>query len=210
MPTRSPSRYYGGTSHAMDDFFNQQLERFFGMNPYGGSLRASQNQSSPNSSLPAVNVRENDGDFEIQVAAPGMQRDAFRVDVEDDVLTISAETKSESQSGDDQSGFHRREFSYSSFERRFQLPTNVKDDQISATYEDGILKLRLPKMSEEESGPKRRTIEIGSSAPSNSDGANANSNSGTNASSGAQSNEPELATADQASNGTQSGSTNQQ
>ena len=195
MNNRSLSRYYGGASNPLDDFFNQQLERFFGMNPYGGSLRASQqHNSAKSSSLPAVNVRENDGDFEIQVAAPGMQRDAFQVNVEEDVLTISAETESETQSGGEESGFHRREFSYSSFERRFQLPPNVKDDEISASYEDGILKLTLPKMSTEESGPKRRTIEIGA-------GKSSGNGSDTNVEVDTKSEEPELATADQNTKG---------
>ena len=161
MANQSLSRYNGGMSNSMDDFFNQQLERFFGMNPFGGSMRSSQDNGRRNSSLPAVNVRENEGDFEIEVAAPGMQKDNFKINIEDDVLSISASSKSESSDENQEQGYHRREFSYSSFERRFQLPPNVRDEEISASYEDGILKLKLPKLSEEEAQPKKRQIEIG-------------------------------------------------
>ena len=161
MANRSLSRYNGGLSSPMDDFFNQQLERFFGMNPSGGALRSRQDQRNGGSSLPAVNVRETDSAFEIEVAAPGLQKDAFNVHVEDGVLCISAKSESETETEDQGSGYHRREFSYSSFERRFQLPDTVEDEQIAASYDDGILKLTLPKVPAEEQQPKKRTIEIG-------------------------------------------------
>ena len=158
------SPYYGGASTQMDDFFNQQLERFFGVNPFGGRMSSGGNgTSSSSSSLPAVNVREADGNFEIEVAAPGMSKDAFSVDVEDGVLAIKAESKSETTEGDENrdDGYHRREFSYTSFERRFHLPDNVNEEDIQASYEDGILKLKLPKLEPEEQKPQKRTIEIG-------------------------------------------------
>ena len=161
MANRSLSRYNGGMSSPMDDFFNQQLERFFGMNPFGGMMRSNQDNGTRGSSLPAVNVAETDEGFEVHVAAPGMPKDSFNVDVEDNVLTISAESKQENDDNDEDSGYHRREFSYSSFQRRFSLPDNVDDEQIQASYEDGILKIKLPKVEVEEEQPKKRTIEIG-------------------------------------------------
>lgn len=159
--------YRGGGMSTMDDFFNQQLERFFGINPYGGGLSSRSGGSGQrSSSLPAVNIQETADAFDIQVAAPGMKKDDFDIDVTDGTLTISAETKSESEDkseGDDEKGggYHRREFSYSSFQRRFQLPDNVREEDIKASYEDGILKLELPKLEPEEQAPKSRRIEIG-------------------------------------------------
>ena len=174
MANRSLGRYTGGyyPSSSMDDFFNQSLERFFGMNPFGGSMRgSSQDNGNRGSSLPAVNISESDGGFTVEVAAPGMSKENFNVDVQDSVLTISAERSASSENGGDASdrgdstgksdGYHRREFSYSSFQRQFSLPDNVNDEEIKASYEDGILRLEIPKVSEEEQKPKRRTIEIG-------------------------------------------------
>ena len=153
MARYSISPYTGISPSVMDDFFNQSLERFFG-GTSNGSRRGQLTQ-------PAVNVTESDEAYAVHVAAPGMSKDAFAVNVEDNVLRISAEAKSESNEGDEDAGYHRREFSYSSFERRFSLPDNVDDDAIQASYEDGILKLTIPKLSPEEQQPRSRRIEIG-------------------------------------------------
>ena len=146
--------YSGMSPSIMDDFFNQSLERFFGHAP------AKANGSDGQTTLPAVNVVEQDERFEVHVAAPGMQRDDFSVDVEDGILRISAETTSESSNGSDDAGYHRREFSYSSFERRFSLPDNVDEDGIQASYTDGILRLELPKVEPEAPEARTRRIEI--------------------------------------------------
>ena len=175
MANRSLGRYTGGyyPASSMDDFFNQSLERFFGMNPFGGSMRgSSQDNGSRGSSLPAVNISESEEGFTVEVAAPGMSKENFNVDIHDSVLTISAERSTGSDDdtaeGKDQAdrngrsnGYHRREFSYSSFQRQFSLPDNVKDEEIKASYEDGILRLQIPKVPAEEQKPQRRTIEIG-------------------------------------------------
>lgn len=155
MARYSISPYTGMSPSIMDDFFNQSLERFFGQSP------GRRNDSSTQTTLPAVNVSETDENYEVHVAAPGMQRDDFNIDVEDDVLRISAETKSESSEGDEDTGYHRREFSYSSFERRFSLPDNVDDDGIKASYVDGILKVEIPKLTPDQQESRKRRIEIG-------------------------------------------------
>lgn len=95
------------------------------------------------SGYPAVNVAEKDNEYCIDLAVPGYKKEDFKIKVNNDMLTISAEAKTESK--EEKKEYTRKEYSYSSFSRSFQLPDNVKDDQISAKYEDGMLKLSLPK-----------------------------------------------------------------
>ncbi|HLX91375.1 MAG TPA: Hsp20/alpha crystallin family protein [Puia sp.] len=112
------------------------------------------------SKLPAVNISEDDKNFYIDVVAPGFKKDDFTINVDDDMLTISAETKMESEEKDNNNKqYNRREYSYNSFTRSFQLPDNVKDTNIEAKYADGILKLNLLK-SEQKAKPKKQ-IAIG-------------------------------------------------
>jgi HSP20 family protein len=94
-------------------------------------------------SLPAVNVSENDKNFMVDVVAPGFKKDDFKISVDEDMLTISAEAKKEST--DEGVEYNRREYSYSSFTRSFCLPDNAKGDNIEANYSDGVLKLTIPK-----------------------------------------------------------------
>jgi HSP20 family protein len=107
--------------------------------------------------FPAVNISENDKNYSVEVVAPGFKKEDFRIRVEDDMLTISAETKMEKANGNDKE-YTRREYSYSSFTRSFHLPENVKDDKISASYLDGILKLELPKSKEQVKATKEIPI----------------------------------------------------
>jgi len=95
--------------------------------------------------LPAVNISEDEKSYTVDVVAPGMKKDNFKVNVEDDVLTISAEAKHENTEKDESRQYSRREYSHSSFTRSFRLPDNAKVDNISASYEDGVLKLTIPK-----------------------------------------------------------------
>jgi HSP20 family protein len=92
-------------------------------------------------SVPAVNITEIDKQYNVSVAAPGMKKDDFKIDLEGDILTISAE-KEESK---EDKKYNRREYNYSSFSRSFTLPEEVKRDKIEAKYEDGVLNLVLPK-----------------------------------------------------------------
>jgi HSP20 family protein len=109
--------------------------------------------------LPAVNVSEDEKNYHIDMVAPGFKKEDFKINVNDDVLTISAETKSESENKNDNRQYSRREYSYSSFTRSFTLPDNAKDDAITANYTDGILKLMIPKTEEQTKATKE--IKIG-------------------------------------------------
>lgn len=106
---------------------------------------------------PAVNVRETEKSWLLDVAAPGLAKDDFKLDLENGLLTISAEQR---QSAEDQTdNYTRREFHFASFKRSFQLPEGVKEDQIKANYADGILTIDLPK-DDAKATPNGRTIEI--------------------------------------------------
>ncbi len=94
--------------------------------------------------VPAVNVKEDKEAFLIEVAAPGMKKEDFKLEIENGVLTISAVAEERKEEKTEE--FRRQEFSYHNFRRSFWLPENVDGDQIMANYENGLLKLRLPKM----------------------------------------------------------------
>ncbi len=111
-----------------------------------------------NTATPAVNIKENEGNFELELAIPGFKKEDFNIELDNDVLTISSEVKKESETNDE--NYTRREFSFSSFRRSFTLPETVDNGKINANYEDGILKLTLPKREEALPKPKR-LIEIG-------------------------------------------------
>jgi HSP20 family protein len=104
-------------------------------------------------SLPDVNIIENGKDFKIELAAPGLERKDFKVEVDNGVLTISAEKKEEKK--EENENYKRREFSYNSFSRSFTLPENSLTDKIDAKYENGILRLTLPKKEVVVSKPKK-------------------------------------------------------
>lgn len=108
-------------------------------------------------SLPAVNVTETDSTYELEVAAPGRSKKDFTITAEDGVLTIASEKREEKENKD--KNYTRREFSYSSFSRSFALPDNVKEDDIKANYDDGILKLHISKKSISQPKP-RKAIEV--------------------------------------------------
>ncbi|KRT15215.1 heat-shock protein [Pedobacter ginsenosidimutans] len=108
------------------------------------------------SSVPAVNISESADHYHIELAAPGLKKDDFRVSVERDMLTISTETKNENLS--EGRTYNRKEYSYSAFTRSFTLPESADVEKISASYNDGILKLELPK--KEEARAVARQIEI--------------------------------------------------
>ena len=132
-----------------DDFFSREL---FNWN---------NNNFSPDSNtLPAVNIAETDDDFEVEVAAPGMQKKDFNVTLDGNVLTISG-TRQNSKSGtNDQDRYTRREFNYQSFQRSFELSKDVVDEtKIKARYENGLLLLTIPK-KEEARKKAPRLIEI--------------------------------------------------
>src|SRR5450759_4527136 len=108
-------------------------------------------------SMPAVNIRENDKNYVLDLAIPGIDKKDLKIDINEDVLTISSETKNESEESSD--GYKRKEFSYSTFCISFYVPENVTREKIEANYKDGILSVALPKMEEEKSKINRK-IEI--------------------------------------------------
>lgn len=95
-------------------------------------------------SVPAVNIKETDTAFELEMAVPGIDKKDFKIELEQDTLIISAQHETEEKSEDGK--YSRKEFSYQSFKRAFHLPeSSVNDDEISANYKDGILHISVPK-----------------------------------------------------------------
>lgn len=117
-----------GFRSPLDDFWNS--EKLFSNEMF-------------NYSFPAVNIRENETDFEIELASPGFEKKDFKVHAENGILNIKAEKKKESE--EKEKAYTRKEFSYESFERRFSIPVNTSDEKVSATYENGILKIKIEK-----------------------------------------------------------------
>jgi HSP20 family protein len=111
--------------------------------------------------LPAVNIRENENEFVVELAAPGMTKKDFNIELENDILTIHSEKKEEVEEKDKEGNFYRKEFSYQSFQRCFRFPQDVVNaEKINANYKDGILRLVLPKVDEKKVKP-RKQIAIG-------------------------------------------------
>lgn len=114
-----------------------------------------------NATAPAINVIENDKDYKLEVAAPGMNKDDFKVNVTDDnYLVLTMEKKNESKDEDKKRKYLRREFSYHRFEQSLALPENVNKDEIKATVNDGILTIDIPKVKVAEKKPVVKQIEI--------------------------------------------------
>jgi HSP20 family protein len=108
-------------------------------------------------SVPAVNVTENEKEYKISVAAPGLKKTDFKIDVKDNVLTIAAESEKNKEVSEE--NFTRQEYNFSAFSRSFTLPENASEDNISATYDGGVLQLLLPKNSSV-SKPSAKTIAV--------------------------------------------------
>lgn len=114
-------------------------------------------KNSPLATVPAVNIREDENAFTVELAAPGKNKEDFNINLDHNVLTISSESKNEKE--EKNANYTRREFSYSSFQRSFVLPNSVDSDKISASYENGVLHITIPKKEEAKKKPVR-TIEI--------------------------------------------------
>jgi HSP20 family protein len=96
--------------------------------------------------LPAVNVLDNDEEYIVEMAVPGLKKSDFDVSIDNQMLSISAELNTENEDSDE--NYTRREFGYSSFKRKFSLPETVETEKIKAKYEEGLLKVLLPKRDE--------------------------------------------------------------
>ncbi len=106
--------------------------------------------------VPAANIEEKDTEYVIELAAPGMEKSDFQIDIENDQLIVSSEKENETEGREN--GYTRKEFSYSSFSRSFALPENVNEEKIKASYKEGILSLVLPKTKESPSVSKKIKI----------------------------------------------------
>ena len=115
-----------------------------------------------NPTAPAINVIENEKDYKVEVAAPGMTKEDFNIHLgEDNELVITMEKKNETKEEDKENKkYLRREFSYSKFQQAFVLPEDVEKDKISANVTDGVLTIELPKRTPEEKAKINRVIEI--------------------------------------------------
>ena len=132
-----------------DDFFTRDGEKF----------NWSNSNRTVGLSFPAVNVKEDEDNFEVEVAAPGLSKADFKIELENDVLTISSEK--ETSDTETNAHYNRREFTYASFKRTFSLPEDKVDgENVKANYTDGVLHIFLPK--KEEAKPKpAKFIKIG-------------------------------------------------
>ncbi len=139
-------------------FSNQMpslFDRFWENDLFDWSNR---NYSNTNTTLPAVNIKEDEDGFEVEMSAPGLDKKDFKIELNNSVLTISSEKKVENETKEGQQ-FTRREFSYQSFCRSFSLPETVEGEKIGAKYENGILRLSIPKKEEAKPKPAKQ-IEI--------------------------------------------------
>lgn len=141
-------RYNNRFPRFFDDFLSKELDNWF------------EGNHSTKATLPAVNIKETEGGYELEVAVPGMKKEDFKVELNHDVLTISSEKEHKNEENDKEGKYTKREFRYQAFKRSFQLPEGKVDgEKIQAKYEDGILYLSLPKKEEVKPKPARQ-IEV--------------------------------------------------
>jgi len=132
-------------SNFFDDFFTKDLFNW-------------PSSSSTGTTIPSVNIYETDGEFHVEMAAPGMSKNDFSIELDNNTLTISSQKTSEKKDSDDKN-YQRKEFSFQSFMRTFHLPESAEAEKINAKYADGILKLVIPKKEEAKRKPIK-TIKI--------------------------------------------------
>ena len=114
------------------------------------------NNSNTNTTIPALNIKESEDAYEIELAAPGMKKDDFNVELDGNMLIIKSERKNEDDQQKENGKYSRKEFSYQSFQRMLQLPKEVVDsEKIAAKYVDGVLRLSIPKKEEAKPRPPR-------------------------------------------------------
>lgn len=117
------------------------LEDFFGRDLFGRETI----QKVTNTTFPAVNVKEDEDQFKVLVAAPGLTKEDFSISIDHNILKIASESKQESEEKDTKENFTRREYSFSQFSRAFKLPENTNVDGIEAKFENGELIISIPK-----------------------------------------------------------------
>lgn len=135
MSTQALARFTERMPSVFDEFFRPWNEWFDNDSFLGKTF-----------TVPAVNIKEDKDAFNVSLAAPGMKKDDFNIDVEGNMITISCEKEEKKEEKDEK--YTRKEYNYSSFKRSFTLPEEVNKEKIEARYEDGLLKLALPKKEE--------------------------------------------------------------
>jgi len=135
MGTQALAKLSERMPSVFDDFFKPWNEWF----DKGGLFARTMN-------VPAVNITEQKDTYQVSLAAPGLKKDDFKIDVDGNMLTISSEKEETKEEKDKK--FTRKEYSYSSFSRSFTLPEEINKEKIEAKYEDGVLKISLPRKEE--------------------------------------------------------------
>ena len=130
-------KFNNGLKNNAHPFFNDVFDSLLNDSFIGDKLVAR---------VPAVNIAENDNEFHIELAVPGLKKEDFKINLDKNILTVSAEKKSEN--AEETKKFSKREYSYNSFVRSFTLPDSVDHSKIEADYTDGILKLTVAKREE--------------------------------------------------------------
>ena len=128
-------------SNWLDDIFNRDLPSLFTSNFNTGIT------------LPKVNIKETSDAFVVEMAVPGLKKSDLHIDIDHQIVSISAEKKEENEQKEE--NYTRREFGYSSFKRTFALPESVNAEKINASYNEGILSILLPKKEEAKQKPAR-------------------------------------------------------
>jgi HSP20 family protein len=142
MTTLVKSNGFPSLRSVMEDFFNTDVFN----KPFNGTEL-----------LPAVNIRDEEDRYELEMSAPGFKKGDFKITSEDGILTISGETSTEHK--EEKKNYSRKEFSSSSFSRSFVLPDNIKEDDVKAHYEDGLLKIKLEKAKKNLAAKKQISID---------------------------------------------------
>ncbi len=144
-PTKWSASIFPSFPRLFDDFFTRDLNDW-----------SNNHFSNTNTTLPSVNIQESNDGFLVEMAAPGMKKEDFKIELDNEYLKISSEKQTNHETNDNQR-FTRREFSYQSFERSFHLPKSVVDtSKINARYENGMLQILIPKREEAKALPPRQ------------------------------------------------------
>jgi HSP20 family protein len=147
MSTQALTKTNGGRIPSVfNDFFKPWNEWFDETGLWGRTMN-----------VPAVNITELKNEYKVELAVPGMKKEDFKIDVDGNMLTISSEKEESSE--EKEKKFTRKEYSYSSFSRSFTLPEEINLDKIEAKYEDGVLRLSLPR-KEETKMPSAKNIAV--------------------------------------------------
>ena len=145
MGTQAVAKTGNGMPVFFDDFFKPWNEWFDNSSTFSRAIN-----------MPAVNITETKKEYQVALAAPGMKKSDFKIDVDGNMLTISSEKEDSTEEKDKK--FTRKEYSYSSFCRSFTLPDEVNKEKIEANYDNGVLKIALPRMEAAPSTSKKIQI----------------------------------------------------